>query len=148
MSALEDLTEQPAEEVPPEGFAEIHAGRCPRPCCSTPSCRGTADGRGVLVDRNQQIVAAAPLMGVAESVAGRNAITPPAAPFRLWDRAQAKGHRGGVFWMTGLPGAGRARWPAQRKTGCSPAGSMFGCLMAIPLRAGLCSTLASPMRTA
>ncbi|MFT8790919.1 adenylyl-sulfate kinase [Komagataeibacter saccharivorans] len=137
---LEDLTEQPAEEVPPEGFAEITLA-VSETMLFDPFLPGTADGRGVLVDRNQQIVGGAPLMGVAESVAGRNAIHPTGSAVSLWDRAQAKGHRGGVFWMTGLPGAGKSTLARAAENRLFARGIDVSVLDGDTLRAGLCSDL-------
>ena len=103
---IDDLTESPGDAVPPEGFAEItlHA---PGGVLFDAFAPGQLGGRGVLVDAWQQIVGGAPLLGPATGEA-RHAVFPVDSAVSPWDRAQAQGHRSGVFWLTGLPGAGKS----------------------------------------
>jgi bifunctional enzyme CysN/CysC len=95
-----------ADQVPPEGFAEVtlHA---PQGVLFDPFVPGGAGGRGVLADAWQRIVGGAPLLGPATSTAATQ-VFPPDSALSLRDRAQANGHYGAVFWMTGLPGAGKS----------------------------------------
>ncbi|WP_075632667.1 adenylyl-sulfate kinase [Novacetimonas hansenii] len=137
---LEDLTEHPADIVPPEGFAEITLA-VSETMQFDPFVPGTADGRGVLVDRNQQIVGGVPLIGVADIAAGTRAIHPTGSTVSTWDRAQAKGHRGGVFWMTGLPGAGKSTIARAAEMQLFSRGVDVSVLDGDTLRAGLCSDL-------
>ncbi len=68
---------------------------------------GARGGRGVLVDAYGRIVGGVPLLGAAE-IDGAHAIHPVDSSVTPLDRARARGHSGGVFWMTGLPGAGKS----------------------------------------
>ncbi|CAH2604355.1 Sulfate adenylyltransferase subunit 1 / Adenylyl-sulfate kinase [Rhodovastum atsumiense] len=104
---IEDLTEHPADHVPPEGFAEITLA-APEGVLFDPFAAAGAGGRGVLVDRHQQIVGGAPLLGPAPLAVAAPSVFPVDSAVSTWERAQAKGHRSGVFWMTGLPGAGKS----------------------------------------
>jgi bifunctional enzyme CysN/CysC len=94
------------DEVPPEGFAEVtlHA---PQGVLFDPFVPGRAGGRGVLADAWQRIVGGAPLLGPATHAAATQ-VFPPDSGVTLRDRAQANGHYGAVFWMTGLPGSGKS----------------------------------------
>ena len=61
---IDDLTDQPADHVPPEGFAEVvlAAGES---ILFDPFEPGALGGRGVLVDAHGRIVGGAPLLGPA-----------------------------------------------------------------------------------
>ena len=104
---LDDLTEEAADEVLPEGFAEIvlAAGEAIAFDAFVPGGRG---GRGVLVDRWQQIVGGAPLLGPAPPNGADRAVFPVDSAISAWDRTRRRGHIGGVFWLTGLPGSGKS----------------------------------------
>jgi bifunctional enzyme CysN/CysC len=104
---IEDLTEQPADHVPPEGFAEVTLAASERVQFDPFDAAG-AGGRGVLIDRLQHIVGGAPLLGPAPLSLSVPSVFPVDSAVSTWDRAQAKGHRSGVFWMTGLPGSGKS----------------------------------------
>ncbi len=137
---LDDLTEHASDHVPPEGFAEITLAASESILFDafTP---GTTDGRGVLVDRHQRIVGGAPLIGPAEIASGTKAIHPTDSTVSLWDRAQARGHRGGVFWMTGLPGAGKSTIARAAESRLFAQKIDVSVLDGDTLRAGLCADL-------
>lgn len=137
---LDDLTEHAADQVPPEGFAEITLAAS-ESILFDPFAPGTTDGRGVLVDRNQRIVGGAPLIGPAAIATGTRAIHPTDSTVSLWDRAQARGHRGGVFWMTGLPGAGKSTIARAAESRLFAQGIDVSVLDGDTLRAGLCADL-------
>jgi bifunctional enzyme CysN/CysC len=104
---IDDLTERAGEEVPPEGFAEITL-TAPEGVLFDPFEPGGSDGRGVLVDAYQRIVGAVPLLGAAALIPGERAIHPIDSAITPDERARARGHHGGVFWLTGLPGSGKS----------------------------------------
>lgn len=104
---IDDLSEQSSDQVPPEGFAEIVLA-APEGIQFDPFQPAGLGGRGVLVDAQQRIVGAAPLLGPASLVASGPVVFPTDSAVSVWERRQAKGHGGGVFWMTGLPGAGKS----------------------------------------
>ena len=83
-----------ADEVPPEGFAELVLAAAESVLFDA-FVPGEGAGRGVLVDTGGQIVAAAPLIGLADAEEARLADGAPAAPR-------------GVYWLTGLPGSGKS----------------------------------------
>jgi bifunctional enzyme CysN/CysC len=101
---IEDLSAQPGDEVPPEGFADITLA-CAEEVLFDAFRSGGAGGRGVLVDGYQRIVGGAPVLGPARR---HDAIFPLDAAVSHAQRAAAKGYRGAVFWLTGLPGAGKS----------------------------------------
>ncbi len=103
---IDDLSEQSAPEVPPEGFAEVVLA-APQGIMFDVFEPGGRGGRGVLVDSYGRIVGGAPLLGPA-AIDGAHAIHPVDSAVTPLDRARARGHAGGVFWMTGLPGAGKS----------------------------------------
>jgi bifunctional enzyme CysN/CysC len=100
------LTEQPAEHVPPEGFAEITLAAA-ESVLFDPFTPDGAGGRGVLVDARQQIVGGVPLIGPAPLSPGVS-VFPTDSAVSVQERAGRRGHRSFVFWMTGLPGAGKS----------------------------------------
>lgn len=104
---IDDLTDQPADHVPPEGFAEVvlTAGENILFDAFEP---GSLGGRGVLVDIHQRIVGGAPLIGPAPLAANGRSVFPIDSVVSAWERSQAKRHTSGVFWMTGLPGSGKS----------------------------------------
>jgi bifunctional enzyme CysN/CysC len=104
---LDDLTEAASDHVPPEGFAEIVLA-APETLRFDPFEAGGRGGRGVLVDRWQQIVGGAPLLGPAPLTDAERAVFPTDSAVSAADRARKRGHFGGVFWLTGLPGAGKS----------------------------------------
>jgi len=104
---LDDLTEHPASEVGPEGFAEITLAAS-EAVLFDPFSAGSSDGRGVLVDRQQRIVGGAPLLGAAELAPGERAIHPTESAVTAAERVARRGHESGVFWLTGLPGSGKS----------------------------------------
>lgn len=104
---IEDLTEAPADHVPPEGFAEIVLA-APETVLFDPFVAGGRSGRGVLVDRWQQIVGGAPLLGPAPVGRAHQVVFPMDSGVSAWERARRRGHTGGVFWLTGLSGAGKS----------------------------------------
>ena len=137
---LDDLTEQPGEEVPAEGFAEITLSASEN-VQFDPFVPGTADGRGVLVDRQQRIVGGAPLIGPAAIAAGEKVIHPSASTVTLQDRERIKGHRGAVFWLTGLSGAGKSTLARGAEAALFAAGLDVTVLDGDTLRTGLCKDL-------
>lgn len=104
---LDNLTSTQAEEVPPEGIAEITLVASEN-LLFDPFTPGTPDGRGVLVDSFQRIVGGAPLIGPAELANGQASIHPISSFVSQHDRAIRNGHTGAIFWMTGLSGAGKS----------------------------------------
>lgn len=104
---IDDLTDHPADHVPPEGFAEVTLA-APEGVLFDPFEPGSLGGRGVLVDAWQRIVGGAPLLGPAPLAGAAHAVFPIDSAVSAWERAQSKGHTSGVFWMTGLPGAGKS----------------------------------------
>ncbi|MFT9025169.1 adenylyl-sulfate kinase [Acetobacter indonesiensis] len=137
---LDDLTEQPGEEVPAEGFAEITLSASEN-VQFDPFAPGTADGRGVLVDRQQRIVGGAPLIGPAEIAAGEKVIHPSASTVTVQDRERQKGQRGTVFWLTGLSGAGKSTLARGAEAALFTAGLDVTVLDGDTLRTGLCKDL-------
>lgn len=136
---LEDLTEQPASEVGPEGFARVTlaAGEALQ---FDPFAPGTTDGRGVLVDRNQRIVGGAPLLGPAD-LKGGHAIHPSAGEIDSAQRARSKGHKARVVWLTGLSGAGKSTIARLAEQKLFARGVDAFVLDGDTLRMGLCSDL-------
>jgi bifunctional enzyme CysN/CysC len=104
---LDDLTEHPADHVPPEGFAEIVLA-APYGILFDPFEATGLGGRGVLVDSQHHIVGVTPLLGPAPLPLSAPALFPVDSAVSSAERALAKGHASGVFWMTGLPGAGKS----------------------------------------
>lgn len=137
---LDDLTENPGEEVPPEGFAQIILSASEN-IQFDPFTPGTTDGRGVLVDRQQRIVGGAPLVGAAEIAPGEKVIHPSASHVSVQDREHVKGHKGAVFWLTGLSGAGKTTLARAAENRLFAAGVDVTVLDGDTLRAGLCSDL-------
>lgn len=138
---LDDLTEQQADEVPPEGFAEITLVTA-EAIQFDPFAPGTSDGRGVLVDRNQRIVGGAPLLGPAELKSGEHAIHPSSGAVTEAERATRNGHAGRVVWLTGLSGAGKSTIARLAESRLFAQGVQAYVLDGDTLRAGLCSDLA------
>ena len=103
---IEDLTERSAAQVPPEGFAEVVLA-APQGIVFDPFEPGGRGGRGVLVDSYGRIVGGVPLLGPA-TIDAAHAIHPVDSAVTRLHRARARGHDGGVFWMTGLPGSGKS----------------------------------------
>ncbi|MBO1358556.1 adenylyl-sulfate kinase [Acetobacter sacchari] len=137
---LDDLTEQAASEVPPEGFAEITLAAA-EAIQFDPFTPGTADGRGVLVDRNQRIVGGAPLLGPAEVSAEHNAIHPSGGAVDAAQRRRVKGHGARVVWLTGLSGAGKSTIARHAEQLLFSQGVDVSVLDGDTLRMGLCSDL-------
>ena len=104
---IDDLTDQPADHVPPEGFADVVLAAS-ESIPFDPFEPGARGGRGVLVDLHGRIVGGAPLIGPAPLSAAGRSVFPVDSAVSAWERAQAKRHRSGVFWMTGLPGSGKS----------------------------------------
>ena len=104
---IDDLTEQPADHVPAESFAEIVLAASASLLFDAfePARLG---GRGVLVDNQQRIVGVTPLLGPAPLPEAERVVFPVDSAVSPWERAQVKGHTSGVFWMTGLPGSGKS----------------------------------------
>jgi bifunctional enzyme CysN/CysC len=103
---IDDLSVEAGREVPPEGFADITLTAAEEVLFDPFRADGAgAGGRGVLVDAYQHIVGGAPILGVA---GGRENVFPLDAAISHGARAAAKGYRGAVFWLTGLPGAGKS----------------------------------------
>jgi len=137
---LDDLTHQPATEVPPEGFAEITLAAAENILFDAFQ-PGTTDGRGVLVDRHQRIVGGAPLIGPADIDVGTTAIHPSASPVSVQERARMRGHHGAVFWLTGLSGSGKTTVARGAEKILFGEGIDAVVLDGDTLRAGLCSDL-------
>ncbi|MBS1014612.1 adenylyl-sulfate kinase [Acetobacter persici] len=137
---LDDLTEYAGEEVPAEGFAEITLSAA-ETILFDPFTPGTADGRGVLVDRQQRIVGGAPLLGPADIAQGEKLIHPAGSDVTVQDRTRAKGHRGGVFWLTGLSGSGKSTLARATESALFADGVDVTVLDGDTLRAGLCKDL-------
>ncbi|MFT8674761.1 MAG: adenylyl-sulfate kinase [Acetobacter sp.] len=137
---LDDLTENPGDEVPPEGFAEVVLSAA-ETIQFDPFTPGTTDGRGVLVDRQQRIVGGAPLIGPAGIAAGEKVIHPTASAVTVHDRERVKGHKGAVFWLTGLSGAGKSTLARAAETRLFAAGVDVTVLDGDTLRTGLCKDL-------
>ena len=137
---LDDLTEHPGTEVPPEGFAEIVLSAAEN-IQFDPFTPGTPDGRGVLVDRQQRIVGGAPIIGPASIADGEKVIHPSASTVTVQDRERAKGHKGSVFWLTGLSGSGKSTLARAAETRLFADGVDVTVLDGDTLRAGLCKDL-------
>lgn len=137
---LDDLTEHPGTEVPPEGFAEIVLSAAEN-IQFDPFTPGTTDGRGVLVDRQQRIVGGAPIIGPASIADGEKIIHPSASTVTVQDRERAKGHKGSVFWLTGLSGSGKSTLARAAETRLFADGVDVTVLDGDTLRAGLCKDL-------
>lgn len=137
---LDDLTEHPGTEVPPEGFAEIVLSAAEN-IQFDPFTPGTTDGRGVLVDRQQRIVGGAPIIGPASIADGEKVIHPSASTVTVQDRERAKGHKGSVFWLTGLSGSGKSTLARAAETRLFADGVDVTVLDGDTLRAGLCKDL-------
>lgn len=137
---LDDLTEHPGTEVPPEGFAEIVLSAAEN-IQFDPFTPGTTDGRGVLVDRQQRIVGGAPIIGPANIADGEKVIHPSASTVTVQDRERAKGHKGSVFWLTGLSGSGKSTLARAAETRLFADGVDVTVLDGDTLRAGLCKDL-------
>jgi bifunctional enzyme CysN/CysC len=94
------------------GRVEITTGQ---PLCFDSYRVNVATGGFILIDRDTNATAAAGMIRGEVSVSDR----PPASPTRstdvVWqgwnipraEREQQNGHRAGVIWLTGLPGAGK-----------------------------------------
>jgi bifunctional enzyme CysN/CysC len=102
---IDTLEERAAESVPPEGFAEIVL-TAPGFILFDPFTPGGTSGRGVLIDQHQKVVGGAPLIGPVDL--SQDLVFPIDSAVTLQERARANGHRGAVFWLTGLPGAGKS----------------------------------------
>ncbi|GBQ04998.1 adenylyl-sulfate kinase [Saccharibacter floricola] len=137
---LDDLSLRPGEEVPPDGFAEITLAASHNVLFDA-FAPGMPDGRGVLVDRHQRIVGGAPLLGPAETAEGQHAIHPTASRVTPQERSALKGHKSGVFWMTGLPGSGKSTLARGAEERLAAAGRAVTVLDGDTLRSGLCSDL-------
>lgn len=137
---LDNLTAHPGEEVPAEGFAEITLAASEKIQFDA-FAPGTSDGRGVLVDRLQRIVGGAPLIGAAEVSGQDKAIHPSASFVSAAQRDRAQGHRGAVFWLTGLSGAGKSTVARGAETQLFNQGVHVSVLDGDTLRAGLCKDL-------
>ena len=137
---LDNLTAHPGEEVPAEGFAEITLAASEKIQFDA-FAPGTSDGRGVLVDRLQRIVGGAPLIGAAEVSEQDKAIHPSASFVSAAQRDRAQGHRGAVFWLTGLSGAGKSTVARGAETQLFNQGVHVSVLDGDTLRAGLCKDL-------
>ncbi|GBR15040.1 MULTISPECIES: adenylyl-sulfate kinase [Asaia] len=137
---LDDLTLSAADEVPPDGFAEITLATS-HAILFDPFSPGYSDGRGVLVDRFQRIVGGAPLLGAAELPDGTHAIHPTASKVSAGERRALHGHEGAVFWLTGLPGSGKSTIARAAEAELVAQGLRTTVLDGDTLRAGLCSDL-------
>jgi bifunctional enzyme CysN/CysC len=62
----------------------------------------------VRFDSHGRIVGGVPLIGPAPLTPAQRAVFPVDSAVTAHQRAQARRHRPGVFWMTGLPGAGKS----------------------------------------
>lgn len=137
---LDNLTAHPGDEVPAEGFAEITLAASEKIQFDA-FAPGTSDGRGVLVDRLQRIVGGAPLIGPADVAAQGKAIHPSASAVTEAQRGRAHGHRGGVFWLTGLSGAGKSTVARGAEASLFAQHINVSVLDGDTLRAGLCKDL-------
>jgi bifunctional enzyme CysN/CysC len=104
---IDDLSDQPADQVPPEGFAEIILAASEAILFDAFEPGGLG-GRGVLFDSHQRIVGGAPLIGPAPLASSGASVFPIDSGVSAHERAQARGHNPGVFWLTGLPAAGKS----------------------------------------
>ncbi|MDF7673198.1 adenylyl-sulfate kinase [Acetobacteraceae bacterium ESL0709] len=137
---LDDLSLKPGDEVPADGFAEITLAASHN-VLFDPFAPGLSDGRGVLVDGHQRIVGGAPLIGIAELGKGQSAIHPTASRVSAVQRSGLRGHKAGVFWMTGLPGSGKSTIARAVEEKLTAEGYAVTVLDGDTLRAGLCSDL-------
>ncbi|QHI96170.1 adenylyl-sulfate kinase [Aristophania vespae] len=137
---LDDLSLNPGDEVPADGFAEITLAASHN-VLFDPFAPGMSDGRGVLVDSHQRIVGGAPLIGVADLAEGQQAIHPTASRVTQEKRAQMRGHKAGIFWMTGLPGSGKSTIARAAEEELNQRGYSAIVLDGDSLRVGLCSDL-------
>ncbi len=137
---LDDLTEKPGVEVPPEGFADVILS-----ASSTiqfdPFTPGTTDGRGVLVDHKQHIVGGAPILGAAEIQLGDKAVHPTLSTITVKDREKINKHKGGVFWLTGISGSGKTTLAQAAETYLFTHNINVCVLDGDTLRVGLCHDL-------
>ena len=92
--------------VPPEGFAEIVLAAT-QEIVFDPFRAGRWGGRGVLADAYGRIVGGAPLVEPV-AIGPSQSIHPVSSTITPDERARRRGHARGVFWMTGLPGAGKS----------------------------------------
>ncbi len=98
--------ETAATSVPPEGFADIVLAAA-QEIVFDPFRPGGGGGRGVLADAYGRIVGGAPLVE-AVPISPAQSIHPVSSAVTPGERTARRGHEGGVFWMTGLPGAGKS----------------------------------------
>lgn len=137
---LDDLTEKPGNEVPPEGFADVILSASSM-IQFDPFTPGTTDGRGVLVDHKQHIVGGAPIIGSAEIQQGDKAVHPTLSTIAVKDREKINRHKGAVFWLTGISGAGKTTLAQAAETYLFTHGINVCVLDGDTLRAGLCNDL-------
>ncbi|MXV45238.1 adenylyl-sulfate kinase [Saccharibacter sp. 17.LH.SD] len=137
---LDDLSMSPGDEVPPDGFAEVTLAAS-RMILFDPFIPGMPDGRGVLVDRFQNIVGGAPLLEAAEVPSGEHAIHPTISRVSGNSRAALHGHESAVFWMTGLPGSGKSTIARGVEERLIADGYAVTVLDGDTLRSGLCQDL-------
>ena len=103
----EDATvSEDARSVPPEGFAEVVLV-APAEIVFDPFRAAGWSGRGVLADAYGRIVGGAPLVEPV-AISASQSIHPVSSTITPDERTRRHGHAGGVFWMTGLPGAGKS----------------------------------------
>ncbi len=95
-----------ARSVPPEGFAEVVLAATEE-IVFDPFRAGRWAGRGVLADAYGRIVGGAPLVEPV-AISASQSIHPVSSTITADERTLRRGHAGGVFWMTGLPGAGKS----------------------------------------
>lgn len=101
---VQDLRAGAADRVEPNGVAEVVL-RARARIAADPFTAVPATGRGVLV-RDHRVVGGAVVM--APLAADARNLTPVASSVSAAERAAANGHRGGVYWFTGLSGAGKS----------------------------------------
>ena len=102
---VETFGSKSADRIPRNGVAEVVL-RSQSKVAYDPFDGVPATGRAALV-RNGRVVGGCIIMGTAAAEVSRNLTAVPQTVTRE-ERVQAVGHRGGVFWLTGLSGSGKS----------------------------------------
>lgn len=127
-------TDDSSDQLARNGVASVEL-RLAVPIAADRFAEFPATGRGIALDGNRVVGGF-----VVEQAAGdpsAPAIFPVAAPVDAAARARANGHRGGVFWLTGLSGAGKSTVATAALRGLFAAGRQVQILDGDTLRSGL-----------
>ncbi|MDQ1078873.1 adenylyl-sulfate kinase [Pseudoroseomonas cervicalis] len=129
---VETLTASPASFLPQNGVARARL-RARRAMAIDSYGENPRTGRGVLV-RGHRLVGGCIVEALPEQALDLTAID---APVTRAERALANGHRGGVLWLTGLPGAGKSTLAMRLLRALTDAGRQAYVLDGDNLRQGL-----------